>query len=91
MVTLVESVRINKDQTIKTEAGEFYICQRNEGFALNDGQWVVTQLPELYWGAAGVLRQRRSEKFLGIFLTPVDVVEAIEAAELQPIEDKMVL
>jgi hypothetical protein len=90
MITLVETVRINNDQTVKTDAGEFYAEQRNAGFEPNDGAWVVTQLPELYWSGAGVLRQRRPEKFLGVFATPELAVAAIEGAELQPIEDRMV-
>ena len=90
MITMVESDRINKDQTVTTSAGEFMIVQRNEGFAVNDGKWVVTQLPELYWSGIGVLRQRRAEQFIGVFGTPVDVVEAIEAAEAMPIDDRMV-
>lgn len=85
-----KAVRVNKDQTVKTDAGEFMIVQRNEGFDRNDHQWVVTQLAELYWSNIGVLRQRRPEKFLGVFPSLVDMVEAIEAAELQPIKDKMV-
>jgi hypothetical protein len=90
MITLVETVFINHTQTVETDAGKFMINQRNEGYAENDGKWTVTQLPELYWSPGGVLRQRRPEKFLGIFLTPVDVVEAIEAATLQPVQDRMI-
>ena len=90
MIHIVETVRINNDQTVKTEVGEFLVCQRNVGYAENDGYWVVTQLPELYWSNGGVLRQRRPEKFLGVFATPVDMVEAIDAATIQPIRDEMV-
>jgi hypothetical protein len=90
MITLVESVLINNDQSITTDAGTFMICQRNEGYAENDGRWVVSQLASLYWSTAGVLRSKGDEKFLGVFLTPVDVIEAIEAAEPLPLRDHMV-
>jgi hypothetical protein len=89
MITITETVRINNDQSFKTPAGEFLVVQRNGGYADNDGQWVVTQLPELYWSTGGVLRQRRPEKFLGV-LTKEEAVAAIESAELQPIMDKMI-
>jgi hypothetical protein len=90
MITLVESVLINNDQSVKTDAGEFMINQRNEGYAENDGKWTVSQHAPLYWSTAGVLRSKGDEKFLGVFLTPVDVIEAIEAAGTLPLRDHMV-
>jgi hypothetical protein len=80
MVTLVESVRINKDQTVKTDAGEFYVCQRNEGFVNNDGRWLVKLLPNFEWSPGGAYIETRPGRDLGNFLTPVDVIEAIESA-----------
>jgi hypothetical protein len=91
MIQLRETFRINNDQTIKTPAGEFMAEQRNAGFADNDGAWIVSQLAELYWSEIGVLRRRRPGKFLGVFPTPEEAVKAIEAAELQPIQDQMVM
>lgn len=85
-----DAIRINHDQTIKTGAGEFYANQRNEGYADNDGRWVVHQQPELYWSTAGVLRQRRPGAFLGIFDTTTQAEAAISAATQQPINDHMV-
>ena len=89
-IEIRETVRINNNQTVKTDVAEFSVEQRNEGFADNDGQWIVTQGIELYWSNIGVLRQRRPEKFLGVFPTTEAVVAAILAAEPQPIVDKMV-
>lgn len=86
---ITNTVRINNDQTVKTSVGEFMVVQRNEGYADNDGHWTVTQLAELYWSPIGVLRQRRSGLFLGVFDTPADAMAAIEAAMPQPISDKM--
>lgn len=90
MIFFEESVRINKNQSWKTDKGTFQAEQRNEGFAENDGKWILSQHPDLYWSNAGVLRSKGDEKFLGVFLTPVDVIEAIEAAEPLPIRDHMV-
>jgi len=90
MITLVETVFINHTQSVKTDAGEFIINQRNEGYAENDGKWTVSQHAPLYWSAAGVLRSKGDGKFLGVFLTPVDVIEAIESAEPLPLRDHMV-
>jgi hypothetical protein len=90
MIDIVETVLINNDQTVKTPAGEFAVSQRNEGFAVNDGTWNVTQLPELYWSGAGVLRQRRSERFLGAFADTAAAAAAIESADLMPLTDRMV-
>jgi len=90
MIKIAETVGINNDQTVKTEAGEFMAVQRNQGYATNDGHWVVTQLPELYWSGIGVLRQRRPSSFLGAFATPELAAAAIESATLQPVADRMV-
>lgn len=89
MITITETVRFNNDQTVTTDAGDFMVVQRNSGYADNDGRWVVSQLAELYWGAAGVLRQRRAGRFLGVYDTTDAAVAAIEAAEPMPIADKM--
>jgi hypothetical protein len=86
-VEIAENFRVNNDQTVETEAGEFYVWQRNEGFEPNDGQWIVTQLPELYWTTYGTLRRRRPAKRLGLFPGIAGAVAAIEAAEQQPVED----
>jgi hypothetical protein len=81
---------VNNDTTIKTSAGQFMLMQRNSGYAVNDGKWVVSQLVELYWSTAGVLRQRRSGTFLGVFDTRAVAGAAITAASAQPIDDRMV-
>ncbi len=78
----------NNDQTIKTHVAEFLVVQRNVGFIDNDGLWLVSQLPELYWTTTGGLRQRRPGKFLGAFLEPEAALEVILCADPQPIEDK---
>lgn len=80
----------NHEQSVTTEIGEFLIRQRNVGYADNDGRWIVSQLPELYWSGIGTLRQRRPGKFLGVFDTREEADAAINAATLQPIEDKAV-
>lgn len=86
-----ETVRFNNDQTIKTEAGKFYVNQRLSGYAENDGKWVVEQLQELYWSPIGVLRRKRRGAFVGVFDTIKDAEDAIKSATLQPINDEMVL
>jgi hypothetical protein len=90
MITLVETVFLNHTQTVKTDAGNFMINQRNEGYAENDGKWTVSQHAPLYWSKAGVLRSKGDEKFLGVFPTAVDMIEAIEAAKPLPVRDHMV-
>jgi hypothetical protein len=86
-VEIAETYRFNNDQTVETEVGTFYVEQRNAGFEPNDGAWIVTQLPELYWTTYGTLRRRRPVKRLGVFADIADAVEAIEAAEPQPVDD----
>jgi hypothetical protein len=81
----------NHDHTVKTEAGEFMLIQRNAGYADNDGRWVVSQLAELYWSGGGALRQRRAGRFLGAFDTLELAMAAVAAAELQPVDDKMLI
>lgn len=81
----------NYAQSVKTDVAEFLVTQRNIGFADNDGRWIVSQLPEHYWSATGSLRQRRPGKFLGAFDTREGAQNAIDTAEPQPIDDKMVL
>jgi hypothetical protein len=83
-------ILVNHDQTIHAVAGEFMVCQRNEGYAENDGQWTVHLLPELYWSAIGTLRQRRAGRFVGVFPTIDDAQAAIAAADAEPVADKMV-
>lgn len=87
LIEITENFRFNNDQTIETETGTFYVEQRNAGFEPNDGKWIVTQLPELYWTTYGTLHRRRSGKSLGIFVDPAEAAAAIEAAAPQPIED----
>lgn len=86
-VEITENFRFNNDQTVETEAGTFYAEQRNAGFEPNDGKWVVTQLPDLYWTGYGTLRRSRPGKSLGVFDSPAEAVAAIEAAEPQPVDD----
>lgn len=81
----------NNKRSIKTEIAEFMIEQRNVGFNNNDGRWIVSQLSENYWSDAGFLRQRRPGAFLGVFDTEADALAAIDAAEVQPITDQMVM
>jgi hypothetical protein len=80
----------NHKQTIKTDVGEFLIEQRDAGFVDNDGQWIVTQLPELYWSSIGILHQRRPATFLGVFRDRAAVDEAISRAAPQPEHDQAV-
>lgn len=89
-IQIIKTVRINNDQTIRTDAGEFMIVQRNAGFAENDGYWVVTLLPGIYWSRGGVLRQRHAGYFLGVFRTDRAVADAITLAEPVPLADRMV-
>jgi len=84
------AIRVNHDQTIRTEAGEFMAVQRNSGYADNDGAWVITQLPELYWSHIGTLRQRRPGAFVGVFATIEEAEAAIRSARLQPEQDENV-
>lgn len=88
-IEIVENYRFNNDQTIRTDAVEFMVEQRNAGFADNDGKWIVSQLPELYW-SHGELRQLRGSLFLGVFDTRADAVIVIESAKLQPVDDRVV-
>lgn len=88
MATITENYRINNDQTVTTETGRFLVEQRNEGFAENDGAWIVSQLPELYWGRCGVLRRRRPGKFLGVFSSTDEASAAIDSATPTEIDDK---
>lgn len=90
MFALVETDDVNNEQRVTTGAGEFMIQQRNMGYEVNDGKWVATQLPELYRGGAGEWRQRRPEYFLGVFGTPVDMVEAIVAAPPRAVCDRVI-
>lgn len=83
--------RSNNEHTVTTGAGQFLLTQRNAGYVDNDGQWVVSQLPELYWSPIGVLRQRRPGTFLGVFATLDAANAAITAAEPQPIVDEMLM
>ena len=80
----------NNCQTVTTAAGEFMIEQRNVGFADNDGRWIVSQLPELYWSNIGVLRQRRPGAFLGVFEDRAAADAAIATAAPLPEHDKAV-
>ncbi|SCL32961.1 hypothetical protein GA0070616_4600 [Micromonospora nigra] len=80
----------NHEDTITTDAAEFAIAQRNIGFADNDGRWIVSQLPDLYWSPIGVLRQRRPGAFLGAFDTREVAEAAISAAQPLPEQDAMV-
>lgn len=68
---------INQDATIQSSAGSFLIEQRNAGFAVNDGKWIVQRLPELYW-SHGTLYQRRAGEFVGTFDTRAAAVAATE-------------
>jgi hypothetical protein len=86
-IEISETYRFNNDQTVETEVGTFYVEQRNAGFEPNDGKWIVTQLPELYWTTHGTLHRRRPGKPLGAFATTTEAAAAIEAAELQPVDD----
>lgn len=72
--------RSNNERSITTEAAAFLIAQRNAGYADNDGRWIVSQLPELYWSTGGVLRSRRPGAFLGVFDTEAAALAAIEGA-----------
>jgi hypothetical protein len=80
----------NNVQTVKTATGEFMIEQRNVGFADNDGRWIVSQLPELFWSKIGTLRRRRAGRFLGAFDDMPAVNVAIAAADQMPEIDEMV-
>jgi hypothetical protein len=82
--------RGNNERTVTTPAAEFLVGQRNAGYVDNDGRWVVSQLPELYWSPGGWLRQRRPGAFLGVFGTEALALAAIEAAERQPERDEWV-
>lgn len=82
--------RINNDHTQTFEAGEFYFQQRNAGYADNDGKWVVSLMPEVYWSNVGVLRQRRPGKLVGVFATLGIAVDAAREAGRMPIVDEMV-
>ncbi len=90
MIAFQESVLVNNDQSFQTAAGLFMTQQRNEGFAVNDGKWVLSQHGDLYRSTGGVLRLTADVKFLGVFDTAVDVVEAIELAAPLPARDHVV-
>jgi hypothetical protein len=81
----------NNRRSIKTSVAEFMIEQRNAGFADNDGRWVVSQLPELFWSNIGTLRTRRAGRFLGVFDDMTAVDAAIAAAQPMPEIDTPVL
>lgn len=81
---------MNNVTMVETNAAQFLIEQRNVGFAQNDGRWIVSQLPELYWSTAGALRQSRPGAFLGVFDTRADADIAISTATQQSVEDSMV-
>lgn len=74
---------------VTTDVGEFMLEQRNIGFEPNDGKWVVTQLPGLFWSEIGVLYQRRPGAFLGVFDTLELAYKAAYEAERQPERVKM--
>ncbi len=80
----------NNERHIVTAVAEFLMSQRNVGFADNDGRWIVSQLPELYWSPIGALRRRRPGAFLGAFDTEAAALTAIENAAPQPENDGMV-
>ena len=75
----------NNRHCVKTEAAEFMLEQRNVGFADNDGQWIVSQLPELFWNGIGVLTQRRPGAFLGVFADKAAADKAVADATAQSI------
>lgn len=81
----------NHLHTITTPAGQFVVEQRNVGFASNDGKWVVSLLPELYWSHIGTLRKRREGRFLGAFTGRATANAAIATTGLPPAIDVMVL
>jgi hypothetical protein len=81
----------NNKSTIEANGSTFMIEQRNAGFAHNDGQWIVSQLAELYWSPIGVMRRRRPGAFLGVFADMAAVEAAIAAAAPQPECDEMVM
>jgi hypothetical protein len=89
-MTQTTEYRSNNERTETTPAARFLMSQRHAGYADNDGRWVVSQLPELYWSAAGVLRQRRPGAFLGVFDTEAAALATIQAAEPQPERDEWV-
>lgn len=74
----------NYRQDVKTEIGTFSLEQKNCGFAVNTGEWIVTQYQETFWSLGGILKERRPAKFLGTFATEALAREAIATAELQP-------
>lgn len=80
----------NNDKWITNNIGTFHLEQRNVGFADNDGRWVVTQSPELYWSASGVLYYKARGAFLGVFDTETLALVAVESAERQPEVNKSV-
>lgn len=80
----------NNERSVTTGVGAFLLGQRNAGYADNDGRWVVSQLPELYWSTAGVLRQRRPGVFLGVFDTEAAALTAIEGAGAPTEDDRWV-
>lgn len=81
----------NNETSVKTAAGEFMLTQRNAGFTDNDGKWIVSQLPELYWSSIGFLRQRRPGALLGIFDTQAEAYAAVAAAAPAPVRDEAVM
>lgn len=81
----------NNRETVTTDAGTFEMEQRNEGFEPNDGRWIVSQHPELFWSSYGTLRQRRPGAFLGVFETHADALCAVSDAQPQPVTDVPVM
>lgn len=79
----------NNEKSVKTDVAEFLFRQRNVGYADNDGRWVLSQLPELYW-SNGYLCQLRPGKFLGVFNDMSAVSKVIESAKKQPIVREVV-
>lgn len=82
---------MNNTETITTPAGRFMVEQRNAGFVVNDGQWIVFQLPDLYWHTSGALHSRRPGSFLGVFADHTDALAAVNAAEALPVDDDLVV
>lgn len=90
-MTQTSTYRSNNDQSVKRADGaEFMIVQRNAGYADNDGRWIATLLPELFWSNIGTLRRRRASRFLGVFETKADALLAIIEADRGPEVDEPV-
>lgn len=89
-MTKTSAAPSNNRHSVKTDVAEFMIEQRNAGFADNDGRWILSQLPELFWSNIGTLRRRRAGRFLGVFDDMAAINLAVAAAELMPEVDEMV-